>query len=215
MKTFIQLANTQTEALPPAFAHDDVRFAPALVEVFLKEFTQPGDLVFDPFAGFGTTLLVAEAMGRRALGLEYDRERVHYIQSRLRDPAGILHGDARRLRDYALPPLDFSLTSPPYMAANDSEDPLAAYTVPGEGYRAYLQGLHDIYAALAGRLKPGARAVVEVANLKTGGSVTPLAWDVARAIAPALKFEGEVVVGWDRYGFGYDHSYCLIFVKEK
>ena len=34
---------------------------PALVEAFLAEYTRPGDLVFDPFAGFGTTLLVAEA----------------------------------------------------------------------------------------------------------------------------------------------------------
>ena len=27
------------------------------------------------------------------------------------------------------------------------------------------------------------------------------------------QLEGEVVVGWDEYGYGYDHSYCLIFTK--
>jgi hypothetical protein len=27
-----------------------------------------------------------------------------------------------------------------------------------------------------------------------------------------LRFEGEVVVDWEpTYGFGYDHSYCLVF----
>ncbi len=29
------------------------------------EYTHPGELVFDPFAGFGTTLRVAEEMERR------------------------------------------------------------------------------------------------------------------------------------------------------
>ena len=32
--------------------------------------TEPGDLVLDPFAGSGTTLRAAEAIGRRALGLD-------------------------------------------------------------------------------------------------------------------------------------------------
>jgi DNA modification methylase len=213
MKTFLQLANRQTVALPPTFAHDDVRYAPALVEAFLAEYTRPGDLVFDPFAGFGTTLLVAEAMGRRPLGLELDPQRAAYVRTRLRDPSAIRHGDARRLREYDLPPIDFSLTSPPYMNAGDPEDPLAAYAVPGQGYAGYLDGLRDIYAQLARLLRPGARAVIEAANLRAEGAVTPLAWDIARAISSVLTFEGEVVVGWDQYGYGYDHSYCLVFTR--
>jgi hypothetical protein len=48
--------------LPPQFRNDDVRFSEQLVEHFLQHFTQVGDVVFDPFAGFGTTLLVAEAL---------------------------------------------------------------------------------------------------------------------------------------------------------
>ena len=215
MRTFFQLANKQATALPAAFQQEDVRYAPALVETFLAEYTRPGDVVFDPFAGFGTTLVVAEAMGRVPVGLEYDPERVRYIQGVLREPNAIRHGDARRLGEYALPPIDFSMTSPPYMAEGHTEDPLAAYSVAGAGYAAYLQGLHDIYAQLAQKLKPGARVVVEVANLKNEGNVTPLAWDVAHALSPVLHFEGEVVVGWDQYGYGYDHSYCLVFRKEK
>ena len=46
----------------------DVRFSPDLVAAFMEAYTAPGDLVFDPFAGFGTTLLAAEQMRRRALG---------------------------------------------------------------------------------------------------------------------------------------------------
>ena len=40
----------------PADPDDNVSFAEELVEIFLADYTQPGDLVFDPFAGFGTTL---------------------------------------------------------------------------------------------------------------------------------------------------------------
>ena len=53
--------------------------------------------------------------------------------------------------------------------------------------------------------------MIEVANLKRDGRVTTLAWDLARVVADVLVFEGEVVVGWDHYGYGYDHSYCLVF----
>jgi hypothetical protein len=42
--------------------------------------------------------------------------------------------------------------------------------------------------------------------------VTPLAWDVGRALGAVPPFEGEVVVDWaPTYGYGYDHSYCLVF----
>ena len=62
-------------------------------------------------------------------------------------------------------------------------------------------------------MKPHARVVIEVSNLKGSEGVTTLAWDVARAVSKVLHFEGEIVVAWDHYGYGYDHSYCLLFTK--
>jgi DNA methylase/ParB-like nuclease domain len=41
------------------------RMPPQVVENLLWGFTQPGEIVFDPFAGSGTTIDVAKAMGRR------------------------------------------------------------------------------------------------------------------------------------------------------
>ena len=71
MPTVLHLRNEQPTDLPPGLADDDVRYAPALVEHFVDEYTQPGDIVFDPFCGFGTTLLVAEAMGRVGCGVTF------------------------------------------------------------------------------------------------------------------------------------------------
>lgn len=215
MKTYIHLTNTKQASLPARFQQDDVRFPESLVEYFLEQCTEAGDVVFDPFAGFGTTLFVAERMGRVPYGVEIDQDRVNFVRSKLANQAHIIHGDARSLTKLDLPPIDFSITSPPYMTeANHPEFPLAGYKITGEGYKEYLQGLRRIYQQLRAYMKPTGKLVVEVANLKTENQVTTLAWDVGQEIAKVLRFEGEVIVCWNEYGFGYDHSYCLIFAVQ-
>lgn len=45
--------------------------------------TLPGDTVLDPFAGTGTTLVVAYQLGRNSIGVEIDPEYIKIIESRL------------------------------------------------------------------------------------------------------------------------------------
>ena len=47
-------------------------FPVALVEAVLEAFTDPGDLVFEPFCGSGTQLIAAERTGRRCCAVELD-----------------------------------------------------------------------------------------------------------------------------------------------
>jgi site-specific DNA-methyltransferase (adenine-specific) len=49
----------------------------------IREFSQPGDLVLDPFAGSGTTLVAAHLLGRRFLGIEQDSEYLEIANKRL------------------------------------------------------------------------------------------------------------------------------------
>lgn len=44
----------------------------ALMESLLRDFTDPGDLILDPFAGSGTTGVAAIRLGRRFVGWERD-----------------------------------------------------------------------------------------------------------------------------------------------
>lgn len=46
------------------------KFIPQLVEVFLQRYFHPGDCIYDPFVGSGTTLVEANAFGASALGCD-------------------------------------------------------------------------------------------------------------------------------------------------
>ena len=46
------------------------KFVPQLVEVFLRRYFPPGDRVYDPFAGCGTTLVEANVFGADAVGCD-------------------------------------------------------------------------------------------------------------------------------------------------
>ena len=53
-----------------------------LLRIILSS-TNPGDVVLDPFAGSGTTLVVAAQLGRKSIGIELDLQNVELIQDRL------------------------------------------------------------------------------------------------------------------------------------
>src|SRR5882724_1150516 len=46
------------------------RFSPTFARATIETFTHPGDLVLDPHAGGGTSLVEALALGRHAIGVD-------------------------------------------------------------------------------------------------------------------------------------------------
>lgn len=213
VQTWLSLPRGNKLVLPARFRHENVRAADSLVEYCIKEFSAEGQVVFDPFAGYGTTLVIAEELGRRGYGVEFSSEKAQYVKGLLADPGHLIHGDARKLKEYDLPLIDLCLTSPPYTHRSDTENPFVDYRQKGFAYSTYLEVMGDIFAQVSEKMNPNGRVVIEVSNLKKDGDVTTLAWDIAGEVSKALRFEGETVIGWEEYGYGYNHSYCLVFSK--
>ncbi|MBN2070489.1 MAG: site-specific DNA-methyltransferase [Candidatus Krumholzibacteriota bacterium] len=217
MSSYMTLSAKSSERLPDEFRDFDVRFPERFVEPLINEFSREGDTVFDPFAGFGTTLIVAENLGRRGFGVESDRRRSEYIRSRMQEPDNLIFGDSRRLSSFAFPPVDLTLTSPPYPFREGKRFSPAISECPAieNGYDSYINCLRYIFAQVRGIMRPRARLIIEAGNIRLAGKVIPLAWDIAEAVSREFRFEGERVVKWDRPNFGFDHTYCLIFSGKR
>ncbi|MEU2721583.1 TRM11 family SAM-dependent methyltransferase [Streptomyces smyrnaeus] len=102
------------------------KMLPALAAHAIAAYTSPGDLVLDPMCGIGTTLVEAQHLGRRALGIEYEPRwaRLAALNAATAQrkggtqPGEVIRGDARQL-SRLIPTEHHSrvalvLTSPPY-----------------------------------------------------------------------------------------------------
>jgi modification methylase len=102
------------------------RMAPDLAAALIRDYTQPGDLVFDPLVGIGTTLVEAVHAGRQGLGMDIEPgwvtlARANVALARSDGASGtatVIHGDATRLPTRIPTALRgrvaLVLTSPPY-----------------------------------------------------------------------------------------------------
>lgn len=56
-------------------------FIPQIPNQLIQRYTKKDDVVFEPFAGSGTTLFVCEELDRKYIGLDINPEMIQYIQS--------------------------------------------------------------------------------------------------------------------------------------
>lgn len=54
-----------------------------VLKYWIEAFTDPGDVVYDPFCGGGSTLVAAKATGRRWIGSDIDPNAVHLARTRI------------------------------------------------------------------------------------------------------------------------------------
>ncbi|HEV7920055.1 MAG TPA: site-specific DNA-methyltransferase [Thermoanaerobaculia bacterium] len=229
------------EAEPrPDLTHlDDVDLVvpAALCERLIARYSEPGDVVLDPFAGYGTTLLAARKLGRHAIGIELDEARFEHLRGSDQPAAGggqehlapaacspraarsspkieVLHGNALELD---LPPFDLLLTSPPYW--DPAGAAFAGYARPDEGYDAHLQVWRRLLGRFRGSIREGGHIILLLPNIVIDGRFHPLAWDVARLLAERFALERELIAcctspppGAARYG---EHLYCVVATMRR
>src|SRR5262249_1342181 len=63
------------------------RFKPEIRRLFIERLTQPGEIVYDPFMGRGTTILEAALLGRTPFGNDINPLSIIMARPRLNPPA--------------------------------------------------------------------------------------------------------------------------------
>ncbi|MDQ0013980.1 hypothetical protein J2W23_002362 [Variovorax boronicumulans] len=195
---------------------------------FVRQFSQPGDTVFDPFAGFGTTLLAARLEGRLASGCEVDAGRIDLIRERLARHAlaqgtTLLHGSCDALDDTAFPPFDLCLTNVPYFGCGWTGAPVASQLYDSQSYAQHLDGLRSVFHRARAGLREGGACIAMVQNIRLGDRVLPLAFDLARILGSLFIMEEERVLIYPHESNDTStdgrtdrrHEYALVFRKQR
>ena len=206
---FVTLPYALEREAPP-FEGNDIKYPESLVRHFLGRCTKPGDKVFDPFAGLGTTLFVAEEMGRMPFGIEHDTRRQEWVAGQLAHWTNLVNGDAVKAASYGFPKMDFAMTSPPYMLRHHTWNPLREGNRAHAGYGAYLRDMECIFREVVRIMKRGSFIVVHADNIP-GRTFTPLVRDLSLAIGLVLRLEMEAVVAWKGAPADCRHTHCLVF----
>jgi len=232
------------------------KFPETLAQEFIEFFTKQGENVLDPMAGTGSTLVAALRSGRNSYGIELNPKYAEIAQEIIeveRSALGsvvssleslMINGDAAHLTKYQLPPINFVLTSPPYwdmlhakgaetqkkrrasaeLDVHYSDDPNDLGNV--RDYEEFLERLVNIYKGLKPLLCEKAYLTIIVKNVKKGGKIYPLAWDIARELGKTFTLKDEKIWVQDNqrlapFGLGSAwvsntfHHYCLQFRNEE
>ncbi|MBP1324822.1 SAM-dependent methyltransferase [Leucobacter exalbidus] len=212
-------ADFLAERLPET--DEDVHMLASIAEHVIATYSEPGHTVFDPFAGFGTTLERATALGRAAIGIELLPERVEPLSARV-PRALVIEGDARELLRLLVEtpeaqrqaPVDLILTSPPYMTEHDHEaDPLTAYERDGGDYGRYLAELGLVAAQCARAVRPGGFVVWNVADIHFRDHTTQLIHDCTGVLSEHLSHVETVPIHWDRLPHDLVADALLVFQR--
>jgi tRNA G10 N-methylase Trm11 len=198
---------TKSELVHPG--HSEPSFE-LLAETFISQCTAPGELVLDPFAGYGTTISVARRLGRRGLGVEIVPELAAGIRERL-GPDAVVEGDTRALSELGLPKVDMVMTSPPFMTRTDhDQNPLSGYQTLDGDYERYIPEVAGIVAGLNALVRPGGRIVLDVWNFHHEGQFTPLARDVEEALDGVVPLLRRVRIQWPDCAWEIE-DICLVY----
>ncbi len=233
------------------------KYPETLAQEFIEFFTKTGEIVLDPMAGTGSTMIAALRAGRNSYGIELNPKYAEIAKQLITEERAalgdsistrnlqsqIISGDASHAINYQLPITDYVLTSPPYWdmlhargadnqkKRRDSEELDVVYSEDPNDlgniyeYEEFLARLVKIYAGLKPLLREKAYLTIIVKNVKKGGKIYPLAWDIARELGKTYTLKDEKIWLQDNqslapYGLGSAwvsntfHHYCLQFRNE-
>ena len=229
------------------------KFPETLAQEFIEFFTKTGQTVLDPMVGTGSTLIACLRSGRNGIGIELSPKYAELAAQLVKEEkaalgserlqADVIQGDSADLARFELPLIDYVFTSPPYWnmlhakgagtqkQRREDADLDVTYSEHSadlgnvEDYDEFLDRLVAIYSSLQEVLRPRAYLTIIVKNVKKGGKIYPLAWDLGRQLGQIFTLKDEKIWAQDDirlapYGMGNAwvsntfHHYCLQFRFE-
>jgi hypothetical protein len=193
---------------------------------FIRHYAKAGDTVFDPFCGFGTTLLAASLAGCHGIGMEIDAHRIEIAGERLarhKVYSPIIQGS---LPDSRVPgPFDICITSVPYFGCRrNTNSDAGAQLYSQKSYAQYLEKMQDVFYAIKQALPNNGFCIVMVENIVFEQQQLPLAWDIARILNGLMLAREERIICYAkprsdsaRYLTQTDrsHEFALVFQKAR
>ena len=198
-------------------------FPIALPERLLECFTTEKDqIVVDPFAGVGSTVLAAQKKGKIGIGIELSEDYSAKANERL-NPKNLFTGlddkksssivyqdNSINLLNYVKPEsVDFGVTSPPYwdiLNQKRTADYKSTRTYTGDkeqdlgniaDYDAFIEALKPIFAKVFTALKPGKYFCVNVMDIRKKDRLYSYHEDIKNLLC-SIGFKYDDLIIWDR-----------------
>jgi len=221
-----------------------------LIRLYLRD---PGSIVLDPFMGIGSTMLASMNQGMKGIGFDLSKDfcgiakdRIGKFQGTLTNEFEILipdihNQDSRTISNVISEnSVDLVVTSPPYwdilnqkrtadgkIIRNYSSDTEDLGNIAD--YEQFLADLKIVYSEVFKVMKPGARCIAVVMDIRKKDKFYPLHEDQSK-IMREIGFELDEYVIWDRqrdynnmktlgypyvYRFNRVHEFICIYLKRK
>lgn len=221
-----------------------------LIKLYLRD---PGSVVLDPFMGIGSSMLASMNLGMKGVGVDLSKEFYKISKKRIdnfplelnRDSEIIqpilFNNDSRTLGKFIeADSVDLVVTSPPYWdilnqkrtadgkdIRNYSDDDADLGNI--ENYEEFLRNLKNVFSEVFKVMKPGARCISVVMDLRKKDKFFPLHEDQTRVMRE-IGFSLDEYVIWDRqrdynnmktlgypyvYRFNRIHEFICIYQKPK
>jgi hypothetical protein len=173
-------------------------FAPQIAHQALRRFTKPGELVIDPFVGYGTTLIEAVRLGRCAIGVDLQPSCVDTARARVAQEAGTsdtrtvaLVGDSTRpetaaavqevMHQWGFPHAHLLILHPPYHdIIRFSDDPTDLSNAPS--IEAFVELFGQVVGNFAPLLAHGRFLVLVIGDKYARGEWIPLGFQTMEVV---------------------------------
>ncbi|MEM4973472.1 MAG: DNA methyltransferase [Candidatus Hadarchaeales archaeon] len=195
--SFPERGKWATQALTATYRGN---FAPQIPRNLILLYTEPGELVLDPFVGSGTTLIECKLLGRRGIGVDINPKAIELCRRNLDFdvddalPQEVRLGDARNLDFLHNESVDLIIAHPPYADAIEYSDDIEGDLSRIHQLDKFLFEIEKVARELWRVLKTDRCCSVLIGDLRRNKHVVPLGFLIFQKFLEAGFRPREIII---------------------